>query len=235
MSSNVFAFKEFEVRQDKCPMKVCTDSVLLGAWANPEKSKKILDIGTGTGIIALMLAQRSGALIDAIDVDKISYTQAKKNFSNSKWSKKIKAYHTSIQKFSAKQKYDLIVSNPPYFCLPSTHKDKKGIQGRYTHLLPFDELADSVVRLLASDGKLCVILPIHEGASFANEAEKRKLYLTKYVWVKTTTRKKFPKRILMEFEFTKKTDIDESMLIIQSDNNYTDAYKELTKEYYLHF
>ena len=216
-------------------MKISTDSVLIGAWADAKKAKAILDIGTGTGIIALMLAQRSSAKIDAVDICKDACSQAKENFSQSKWNKRLNVHHTSVQNFSPLKIYDVIVSNPPFFPCPLSHTEKDGAQARFTHKLSFTELADDVVRLLAPKGSFYVILPIHEGAHFTNEAEKRKLYLTQYTWVKTTSRKKFPKRILMQFEFFRQPIDEDNLLVIQSDNRYTDEYKELTKEYYMKF
>lgn len=235
MPKSTFAFKEFVVRQDKCSMKISTDSVLIGAWADATKAKTILDIGTGTGIIALMLAQRSAAKIAAIDIDDKSCLQATENFERSKWKSRLKVHHTPLQNFYPLQLYDVIVSNPPFFPCPLSHKGKEDAQARYTHKLSFEELADNVVRLLSPKGSFYVILPVHEGAYFTNEAEKRKLFLVNYSWVKTTSRKKFPKRILMCFEFFKKNIQEEKILVIQSDNRFTNDYKELTKEYYLNF
>ena len=235
MRNSIFAFKEFSVNQDKCSMKLGTDSVLIGAWAQSDKAKKILDIGTGTGVIALMLAQRTKAEVDAIDIEFAAHIQAKENFAASKWGKRLNSFHCSLQEFQPNKRYDLIISNPPYFPLPKSHNDQQGNQARFTHLLSFNDLAEHVVRLLAAKGKFYAILPIHEGAMFANEAEKRKLYLTNFVWVKTTNRKKFPKRILMEFGFLKEENINDSMLVIQSENKYTDEYIRLTKDYFLQF
>jgi tRNA1Val (adenine37-N6)-methyltransferase len=235
MRNSVFAFKKFSVSQDKCSMKLGTDSVLIGAWAKNDKAKKILDIGTGTGVIALMLAQRTNAEVDAIDIEYAAHVQAKENFSSSRWNSRLNSHHCSLQEFAPNKKYDLIISNPPYFVLPKTHKEMEGNQARYTHLLSFSDLAEHVVRLLASKGNFYVIFPVHEGAMFTNEAEKRNLFLTNYVWVKTTNRKKFPKRILMEFGFIKKDDIKDSMLVIQAENKYTEEYKNLTKDYFLQF
>ena len=235
MSNTIFAFKEFVVHQDKCSMKISTDSVLIGAWVDTAKAKRILDIGTGTGIIALMLAQRSSAKIDALDICPDGCAQATENFSGSKWSERLKVHCTALQEFSSLEKYDIIVSNPPFFPCPKTHKEKEGSQAWFTHKLSFNELADNVIRLLSKNGSFYVILPVHEGAYFTNEAEKRKLFLVNYTWVKTTSRKKFPKRILMRFEFSKQNIQDDNLLVIQRDNHYTDDYKELTKDYYLHF
>lgn len=235
MRNAVFAFKQFTVNQDKCSMKLGTDSVLIGAWAKTNKAKKILDVGTGSGVIALMLAQRSDADIDAIDIEYAAHVQAKENFAESKWSKRLTSYHSSLQEFSPGKKYDLIVSNPPYFPLPKSHSEKEGIQARFTHLLSFSDLAEHVVRLLSAKGTFCVVFPVHEGAMFTNEAEKRKLYLANFVWVKTTNRKKFPKRILMEFSFSKTEDINDTLLVIQAENKHTDEYKALAKDYFFKF
>lgn len=237
MSHSVFTFKQFNVRQDLCPMKINTDAVLIGAWANPEKAKSILEIGTGSGIIALMLAQRSLANIDAIDIDDSACKQAEDNFLQSKWAKRLNVFHAPLQDFSPENKYDLIISNPPYFPCPQTHAEKEGSQARFTHKLSFDDLAEHVVRLLSSNGSFYVVFPVHEGAFFTNEAEKRKLFLTDYVWIKTTIRKKFPKRILMHFKFSKTPlQAKDKILVIQNENNkYTKEYKTLTKDYYIHF
>jgi len=233
MRNPVFAFKEFSVLQDKCSMKLGTDSILLGAWTKAKDEKRILDVGTGSGVIALMLAQKTKAQIDAIDIEYAAHIQAKENFFNSKWKPRLTSIHSSIQEFSPTKKYDLIVSNPPYFPLPKSHISSNGNQARFTHLLSFSDLAKHVIRLLNTKGRFFVILPIHEGAMFTNEAEKRKLYLNNYVWVKTTNRKKFPKRILMEFSNSTSDIKDDSMIIIQADNKYTQAYKDLVKGYFL--
>ncbi|HEY4800083.1 MAG TPA: methyltransferase [Bacteroidia bacterium] len=235
MSNSIFEFKEFKVRQDKCLMKIGTDSVLLGAWANPTKAKNILDIGTGTGIIALMLAQRSTAKIDVVDIDADACNQANENFMRSKWSDRFEVHHYPLQQFISKKKYDLIISNPPYFPCPNTHEEQPGSQVRFTHKLSFAQLAESVVELLAPNGIFYVIFPIHEGACFTNEAEKRGLFLSDYLWVKTTARKKFPKRILMKFDRAPQPVNEGNVLIIQRDDDYTEEYKQLTKDYYLKF
>lgn len=217
-------------------MKISTDSILIGAWAEVTKAKNVLDIGTGTGIIALMLAQKSpSAKIDAIDIDKRSCIQAEENFAASKWHKRLRVYNSSLQNFYPMKVYDAIVSNPPFFSYPPVHKKKEIAQARYTHRLSFQELADNVCRLLAPKGNFYVILPVHEGAFFTNEAEKRNLYLTNYTWVKTTSQKKFPKRVLMQFGFYRKEIKKDNVLVIQNGNHYSDEYKKLTRSYYTYF
>jgi tRNA1Val (adenine37-N6)-methyltransferase len=240
MSNNNFAFKQFTIRQEKCAMKVGTDAVLLGAWAKTYNVRRILDIGTGTGVIALMLAQRSGAQIDAIDIDEAAFQESKMNAAASPWSDRLHMHHISLQDFARMQeeKYDLIVSNPPYFIDSVPPTEESRTKARHTVLLPFTDLVDSAVRLLSKEGKLCVILPPREGEKFREQASAKGLHLTRITHVKTTP-EKVEKRWLMQFAFTPKAQISDSSLVIEKDNlnaqNYTEEYRELTKEYYLYF
>src|ERR1051326_8525269 len=186
MPNQAFVFKKFIIRQDKCAMKVGTDAVLLGAWVDPSKAKKILDIGTGTGVIALMLAQKSNAIIDAIDVDENACAQAGENFSLSPWKERISILHNSVQQFAAatENKYDLIVSNPPYFEHSTKASEQKRTVARHTDMLGYDEMLNSVLKLLDKKGKFCIILPLKEGEHFRDMAEKNKLFLSKLVRVR---------------------------------------------------
>ncbi len=237
MSSQVFEFKEFTIKQDQCAMKVGTDAVLLGAWVNCKDATSILDIGTGTGVIALMLAQKSSATIDAIEIDEASHIQATENCLASKWANRIKIYHTSLQGFagSINLKYDLIVSNPPYFIDSSKAIGSERTKARHTDMLPFDQLISSAVKLLSEKGVLCVILPLKESELFRELAEAKNLHLSKLTRVKTTADKP-EKRLLMQFEKNRKS-FSEYFIIIEKDerHSYTDDYKELTKDYYLAF
>jgi len=237
MSSQEFVFKQFKISQDKCAMKVGTDAVLLGSWVNTSHAKTILDIGTGTGIIALMLAQKSYARIDAIDIDKNAFEQATENVSFCNWKERIHVYQTSLQQYtlSCNDKYDLIVSNPPYFVDSSKAFEESRTNARHTDQLPFEDLLNGVLRLLNQTGKFYVILPTKESQVFREMAEEQKLFLTKLTRVITRT-DKLEKRLLMKFEFTKKT-ISENSIVIEKDerHTYTDEYKELTKDYYLGF
>ena len=237
MSSQEFVFKQFKISQDKCAMKVGTDAVLLGAWVNTSHVKTILDIGTGTGIIALMLAQKSFARIDAIDIDKNACEQASENIRFCKWYERIQVHHTSLQQYiiDCNDKYDLIVSNPPYFVDSSKASEESRTNARHTDQLPFQDLLNGVLHLLNPTGKFYVILPTKESQLFREMAEEQKLFLTKLTRIITRTDKP-EKRLLMKFEFTKKT-VSENFIIIEKDerHTYTDEYKELTKDYYLGF
>lgn len=237
MSNASFAFKQFTIKQDKCAMKVSTDAVLLGAWIIPNGSKKILDIGTGTGVIALMLAQKSAANIMAIDIDKDSTEQAQVNVLESVF-RNIEVRNQSFQELtsSCTDKFNLIVTNPPYFIdsLKSTNDTRS--KARHADLLPFEDLIAGVKKLLDEKGKFCLILPKNEAGIFRQMAEQKGLYLSKLLRVRTKPHKDTEKRHLMQFEF-KETEFSESTLIIEKEGslNYTDEYKELTRDYYLNF
>jgi tRNA1Val (adenine37-N6)-methyltransferase len=237
MPNQEFVFKQFKIIQDKCAMKVGTDAVLLGAWVNASNAKKILDIGTGTGILALMLAQKSAGRIDAIDIDHNAFTQATENVNNCPWKDQIQVYHSPLQKFATEQeeKYDLIISNPPYFIDSSKSSVASRTNARHTDQLSFKDLLEGVLKLLCTTGKFYVILPTKESEVFMEEAEKHKLFLTKLARIITRTDKP-EKRIMMRFEFVRRT-FSESSIIIEKDerHSYTDEYIELTKDYYLHF
>jgi len=218
-------------------MKVGTDAVLLGSWVNASNAKTILDIGTGTGIISLMLAQKSGARIDAIDIDTNAFIQASENVNDCAWKDRIDVHHISLQQFTKESdhKYDLIVSNPPYFVDSSKAMEESRTNARHTDLLPFDHLLDGVLKLLNSTGKFYVILPTKESETFRQMAEDNKLYLTKLTRIITRTDKP-EKRVMMRFEFTQRAFSEDSLTIEKDErHSYTDAYKELTKDYYLSF
>ncbi len=237
MSNQTFAFKQFKIVQDKCAMKVGTDAVLLGSWVNASNAKTILDIGTGTGIIALMLAQKSSARIDAIDIDLNAFIQATENVNDCKWKDRIEIHHISLQQFAKESdhKYDLIVSNPPYFIDSSKASEESRTNARHTDQLPFKDLLDGVLKLLNPNGKFYVILPTKESELFREDAEKHKLFLTKVTRVITRTDKP-EKRLLMRFEFIQRAFSEDSITIEKDErHSYTDEYKELTKDYYLAF
>jgi tRNA1Val (adenine37-N6)-methyltransferase len=238
MSGETFVFKQFIIHQDKCPMKVGTDAVLLGSWINAEKANKILDIGTGTGILSIMLAQKSNAFIDAIDIDKLAIEQAIENVNLCRWKSKISVIHSSLQEFylSNKNKYDLIVSNPPYFIDSFKSPEEGRTLARHNDFLPFQDLIDGVCNLLSSYGFFYVILPTREANLFCNLAEKNKLKLASLLRVKTKSDNDIEKRHLMKFEFNP-SNFEEKIICIEKDgrHNYHEDYIELTKDYYINF
>ncbi len=238
MPNDKFEFKQFTIKQNKCAMKVGTDAVLLGAWTQPRNARSILDIGTGTGILALMLAQKSNAEIDAIDLDRESVEQALENVRDSKFNQQIRVYHKSLQSFSVevKKKYDLIVSNPPYFIDSSKAPEEHRNLARHTDELSFAELIKGVLACLNPEGRFCLILPQKESVLFKEIAEKNGLFLHSLLRIKTK-KEKTEKRILFEMGLTKVDSVKEEEIIIEQDerHNYTKEYIELTKEYYLGF
>jgi|694.fasta_scaffold84394_1 tRNA1Val (adenine37-N6)-methyltransferase len=238
MPNDTFDFKKFSIKQDKCAMKVGTDAVLLGAWIIPNGSKNILDIGTGTGVISLMLAQKSSANILAVEIDKQSTEQAMLNVSQSNYFSQIQVENVSIQDLAQKseKKFDLIVTNPPYFIDSYKSIESNRTIARHSDSLPFEELIDSVIKLLDVKGKFCLILPKNEAGIFRKMAEIKGLYLSKLLRIRTKPDKESEKRHLMQFEF-KETEFSESTLVLEENEsrNYTQAYKEFTKDYYLNF
>jgi tRNA1Val (adenine37-N6)-methyltransferase len=236
MSNQPFLFKQFSVNQDKCAMKIGTDGVLLGAWATLFHSPtSVLDIGTGTGIIALQLAQRSDAeLIDAIEIEGNAYEQAVDNFEDSPWGDRLFCYHTSLEEFANEidETYDLIVSNPPFYRDDFLSNNKARNKARSTTSLSFNELLKGVSILLSKDGIFATIIPRKEEESFIQSAENYNLFINRICRVKGTPATEI-KRSLLEFSFRKST-IETSELIIENQRrNYTENYINMVKDFYL--
>lgn len=238
MSNDTFEFKKFKIKHDRCAMRVGTDAVLLGAWVVPNGSKSILDIGTGSGVIAMMLAQKSTAKILAVDIDKESTEQALENVQNSVFAGQVEIVNTSFQKFAetSNDKFDLIVTNPPYFIDSLKNSSDSKATARHNDSLSYSDLLVGVKRLLTEKGKFCLILPTKEAAIFRELAKAKGLYLSKLLRIRTRMEKDTEKRHLMQFEF-KESEFSESTLVIEADShrNYTDQYKEFTKDYYINF
>ena len=236
MPNSYFRFKQFLINQNKTAMKVGTDGVLLGAWVDVSNAGSILDIGTGTGLIAIMLAQRSDANIDAVEIEESAASQARENIANCKWAKRISIFHQSVQKFAvlSAQKYDLIVSNPPYFTNSLKSSDLTRDCARHTEQLPYHELLSSIDRLLSENGRFAGIFPYVEGNTFIAMASAHGLYCTKKtnVYGKTNGRLK---RLLLEFRRTKIPLEEDSLEIRTAEGNYAEKYIELTKDFYLDF
>lgn len=232
--SKGFQFKQFFIEQDKCAMKVGTDGVLLGAWAKIQDGS-VLDIGSGTGLIALMAAQRnSNVVIDTIDVEENAFIQSTVNIDNSKWKDRIFAHHVALQDYAPDKKYDTMISNPPFFNNTYQPEEKKRNIARQNSLLPFEQLVFHVDRLLKPDGIFSVVLPIEE-ENFIELAKKRSLYLNKKMNVFPNL-KKACKRVLLEFS-RKEDKVVEENLIIETDKRhvYSAEYELLTKGFYLEF
>jgi len=232
-----FRFKEFAVEQDRCAMKVGTDGILLGAWACTENAQKILDIGTGCGVVAIMLAQRAQAKeIHGIEIEAAAHQQATKNMANSPWNANLKAIHQSIQDYAklSREEYDLIVSNPPFFSGGTFSLNENRNNVRHTIKLAHGDLLSTSRKLLSKNGKLCIILPLMEGLRIKELANSYRLYCTKITEVKSRPDKS-SERLLMQFEKTEKELVKEELVVYASPRSkkYSPEYIELTKAYYL--
>ncbi len=234
MSNQYFKFKQFTIWQDKCAMKVSTDSVLLGAWTDVYNAKKILDIGTGTGLLALMLAQRSVANIDAIDIDEEAVLQAKENVEKSKWSDRIRVIYTSFQDFSLlSNKYDLIVCNPPYFNENTKSPKLSRNIARHTDKLNHEEIISGVKNIIEDNGRFCIILPYEQGIDFICKAKNNGLFCNRILKVRPK-RNHGIKRLLMEFSLIPVSIKDEEIIVEnEKRHDYSEQYKVLTQDYYL--
>lgn len=237
MPNDYFKFKKFTVDQDQTAMKVGTDGVLLGAWANVEGAMKILDVGTGTGLIALMLAQRSGAIIDAIEIDKNACMQAQENVNHSPWANRIRIIHQSFQDFSksTSEKYDLIVSNPPYFQNSLAAPEENRTKARHNRSLELVDIINGTLKCLTELGTLSLILPYVEGNLFIAKAAEKGLFCVRQTNVLPKPKRK-PKRLLLEFQRIKKHFIQDHLVVeLNKRHEYSEAYKNLTRDFYLAF
>ncbi len=216
-------------------MKVGTDGVLLGAWVKLSGEKNILDAGTGTGVIALMMAQRCKAHVDAVEIDKMAAKQAHNNIKRSPWHSRINVFHTTLQDFNPGKEYDLIISNPPYFSNHLRNPDEKKSRARHDVSLNMDEFLIASEKLLSQDGRLSVVLPLEEGQSFIQKALEKGIHCIRKTNVKPTPKKQ-TKRILMEFS-RKKMPFTENSITIENNkrHDYTNEYISLTRDFYLNF
>ena len=233
--STKFQFKQFAIQQNLCAMKVGTDGVLLGAWTKTPNGT-VLDIGSGTGLISIMIAQQNpNCLIDAVDIDKNAFLQTKTNAENCNWNNRITAYHTSLQDFNPDKKYQLIVSNPPFFVNATKAESISKNTARHTDELSFNDLLKNVAKLLSPDGIFSVVLPTSAKIEFCNLATNHQLNLNRICEVKPNLTKP-AKRILMEFSFTHTLLISEYLIIeTEKRHHYTEEYRNLTKDFYLNF
>lgn len=234
MPNPFFRFKQFTVYHDKCAMKVGTDGVLLGAWAEVEHARRVLDIGTGTGLIALMLAQRSEASVVGVDIDGDAVRQARENVERSAWKDRIVIEEKDAGRLAALQDgvFDVIVSNPPYFTERVGCPDKQRDAARHTDSLSFDALLQSVNRVLAEDGTFSVVLPSGVADDFIANAACCRLFLRRQTWVHTKP-EVAPKRVLMEFGRTV-VECEPGHLVVELERHkYSPEYIALTRSFYL--
>ncbi|MEO1031706.1 MAG: methyltransferase [Bacteroidota bacterium] len=231
-----FKFKQFTVNQDRCAMKIGTDAVLLGAWTSIRNHPfSILDIGAGTGVLSLMLAQKSHAQqIEAIEIDADAYEQCAENFENSPWNDRLFCYHASLLEFVEEidDTFDLIICNPPFYSEDYKTANMARDLARFNDAMPFEHLIFAVAHLLSESGLFSVVIPKKEEAHFMDLASKTGLFPNRILHVKGHPHSEI-KRSLIEFSFHK-TEIQKDELIIETKRHqYTEAYINLTKDFYL--
>ncbi len=235
MSSNSFRFKQFEILQNDSVMKVGTDGVLLGAAVECGNAEKILDIGTGTGLITLMLAQKSDAIITAIDINPDAVDLAILNVKNSPFYARIKVLQCSVQDFGCDEKFDLIVSNPPYFTTTILAPDKNRAMARHNIGLTITELVQNLDRLLSSNGRAFVIFPVEQANLFEKESIEQG-YFVKSKLIVSPRESMAPVRIITEISRAiSETKISNIAIEKEARHDYTDEYKKLTSAWYLKF
>ncbi len=233
MDKDYFYFKQFKIKHHKSAMKVGTDSVLIGAYAKCERAETILDIGTGTGIIAIMMAQRCNAEIDAIEIIDEVRKLAQENIDNCKWKKRINAITCDLENFFPDKKYDVIVSNPPYYSTDVIAPDKNRATARHCHSLPVEVLVKNVFRLLSPEGKFHVIYPYNRANEFEKKALQAGLHKTSELLVKPNF-KKSPVRIIFCFSKINTKPVSQTISIEKHNRHeYSDDYKKLTKDFYI--
>lgn len=234
MPNTHFTFKQFTIHQDQTAMKVTTDACILGAYTVVQGAKSILDIGTGTGLLSLMLSQRSEAKINAIEIDENAYNQVVMNVNESIFKDKITIYNTSIQEFITKNFYDLIISNPPFFQNHLKSETSARNNSIHTDTLSFEDLLNTVLRLLSFNGTFVVLLPLYESSFFEQLSISKELYPQKKLTIRHRKGSKIL-RIITTFGRIKKEIINEELIIKNPDESYTPDFQVLLKDYYLAF
>ena len=235
MANDYFQFKQFTIHQQRCAMKVGTDGTLLGAWAHvPTASTRILDIGSGTGLIALMMAQRfPDASVFGIDIDKDAVCQAQENVAASPFASRIRIYENNVLDFDDSEGFDAIVSNPPYFVDALTCPDQQRTMARHTVSLTYEGLMKSAFRLLKPNGLFSLVIPSECRSAIEAEARLTGFFLTRVCLIRTTPRKE-PKRQLIEFsKHTNSKLITEEGIIEESPNIRSSWYQQLTQDFYI--
>lgn len=237
---SIFKFKQFEVAQDQCAQKIGTDAVLLGSWTQlDQEPNSILDVGTGTGVIALMMAQRfTNAQIDAVELDENAFEQATTNFENSPYGDRLFCYHAAFQEFyeEVEERYDLIISNPPFFDGKLERDDAvidgKRQQARFDDALPFEQLIYGVYQLLEIEGSFACVIPADREEELLKITTHFQLFVNRKTYVRGTAEAAV-KRVLMEFRFRESEIKTTQLLIEKSRHDYTQEYIDLTRNFYL--
>ncbi len=229
-----FHFKHFSLYHHRSTMKVGTDAILLGRWTEVKPLDVVLDVGTGCGLLPLMLSQKGVAHVDAVDIDKASIEEAKVNFEASQWHEHLKAFCIDIVDFQTDKKYGLIVSNPPYFNRFSKCDSERKSRARHNDAgLSYATICQEVGRLMQPDGRFALVLPADVSKEFLDTAECKGLYLHKRMTIVPIAGKE-PNRVNLELGFEKSYNIfEETFIIRDADKRFTAQYNEFLKDYYL--
>ena len=235
MGKNSFQFKQFTINQDRCAMKVGTDGTLLGAWANaPVEPCRILDIGTGTGLVALMMAQRyPKSQVIGIDIDRDAAIQAQENVDASPFSDRVKIINADAVKIEDKEGFDAIVCNPPYFVDSLTCPQDQRTLARHTITLTYEQLIQTAYKLLKNDGMFSIVVPTENNDAIESASALAGFMISRICMIKTTPNK-LPKRQLIEFRKNRIDRIDFCEEILEIfPNQRSDWYYELTRDFYI--
>ena len=237
MANSYFQFKQFTIQQDKCAMKVCTDACVFGAFVAeylaPQKLNNCLDIGTGAGLLSLMLAQKNDMGMDTVEINTEAYLQAKENIENSIYKNKISIHNQNILEFDNKEKYDFIISNPPFYegDLMSSQQNKN--QAKHNESLTLPKLLQSIIRLLKDNGEFAVLLPFHRIIEFELLANDLNYFVQKEILMKQTPKHPYF-RCIQIYSCTQLIKTTSDLIIKDENNLYTNSFVELLKDYYLH-
>ena len=236
MANSYFQFKQFTIQQDKCAMKVCTDACVFGAFVAEylasQKINNCLDIGTGTGLLSLMLAQKNDMGMDTVEINTEAYLQAKENIENSIYKNKISIHNQNILEFDNKEKYDFIISNPPFYegDLMSSQQNKN--QAKHNESLTLPKLLQSIIRLLKDNGEFAVLLPFHRIIEFELLANDLNYFVQKEILMKQTPKHPYFRGIQI-YSCTQLIKTTSDLIIKDENNLYTNSFVELLKDYYL--
>lgn len=234
MPNDYFQFKNFIVWQNKTAMKVCTDSCILGSWVNAKTEKRILDIGTGTGLLALMLAQRYPVPVDAVEINEAAAKQASENVRNSPWPDRITVFHDRIQAFqnTTPYQYDLIISNPPFYANHLTTRHVARNQAIHNRDLPLDALMQSTKKLLSKHGNFYVLLPEKEGRDFEKLAGQYQLFINEKLLIRDKQESNVL-RVILKIQQMKVELLEHSLCIKNPNGDYSHEFQRLLQPYYL--
>ena len=231
--NNFFQFKQFRILQEKAAMKVGVDGVLLGAWANLNGSARVLDVGTGTGLLALMAAQRSTAIVDAVEIEPEAASEALRNFENSTWHSRIRLHACAFQNFETNEKYDHIISNPPFFENSFQSPNSARSLARHSGSLSIKELLENSMVMLTERGKISLIFPAESEHLLRRLTEDLGMFINRISLVFPNKLKK-ANRILVELSLIHKEEKWGEVFIRENNSSvYTNQYRELTRDFYL--